>query len=310
VTLVSGRATRRAIDTLREQLAPNASNDELQWLAAVGQRLGLDPIAGHIVLIPRWDSRSKRQVHRPQITADGRLVLAERTGELAGFDGPEWCGERQFDSKGNKIPLDWLEVWDEDGPPYAARVAVYRRGRDRATNGTVRWREFAQTDSKGELLATWAKMPSHMLGKVALSLGLRRAFGDVIPAELELEDDFAPYERVDADTGEIDPGADAQTLEEEREELAKTMSVTVDTSTNDVLELERQLTEAERKTYDEWAKKANMVGVNSRPANRQKIKKITEIRAGRAEQASNPQHPADPGSDYDRYVERGGGLGT
>jgi hypothetical protein len=204
-----GAMTRRAIDTLREQLAPKASDDELNWLAAVGQRLGLDPIAGHLVLIPRWDARAQRDVHRPQITADGRLVLAERTGELDGFDGPQWTGAR--DSAGVH---HWVDLWDDDEPPHAARCIVYRRGRSHPANGTVRWKEFAQWTGPSErrrLVATWQQMPSHMLGKVALSLGLRRAFGDAIPADVDIDDDFAIYERagesppptVDRATGEI-----------------------------------------------------------------------------------------------------------
>lgn len=179
----------RAIDVLREQIAPRASDQELAYLAQVSQRLALDPIAGHIVLIPRWDGRLGREVHRPQITADGRLVLADRTGELDGFDGPEWTGPRNEDATHT-----WYDVWDSDEKPHAARVIVHRRGRSHPTNGTVRWAEFAQSDSKGKLLPTWAQMPSHMLGKVALSLGLRRAFPGIIPVDLDLDDDFIPVE--------------------------------------------------------------------------------------------------------------------
>jgi hypothetical protein len=46
-------------------------------------------------------------------------------------------------------------------------------------------------------------MPSHMLGKVALSLGLRRAFPGIIPVDLDLDDDFIPVE----DHRPIDAGA-------------------------------------------------------------------------------------------------------
>jgi hypothetical protein len=212
------RAQPRAIDVLREQIAPNASDAELEYLAQVGQRLGLDPIAGHIVLIGRWDKRANRTVHRPQVTADGRLVLADRTGELDGFTGPEWTGPRERDGSHR-----WLDLWDEDFPPHAARVFVYRRGREHPVNGTVRWIEFAQTDSNGNVLPTWKQMPSHMLGKVALSLGIRRAFPGIIPTGLEVddvvEDDFAPMEEhrpvevedvdadadVDEDTGLVRP---------------------------------------------------------------------------------------------------------
>jgi hypothetical protein len=200
MTLTPATNRGRLLDTLREQIAPEANDEELAWLAAVGQRLDLDPIAGQLVLIGRWDSRIGRKVHRPQITVDGRLLLAQRTGEYNGADGPEWTGPRN-----ERGEHDWVEVWDGDTPPHAARCIVYRKGRDHPANGTVRWQEFAQwTGTPPRLMPTWASMPSHMLGKVALSLGLRRAFPDVIPADADVDDDFAPYERVEADgNGEI-----------------------------------------------------------------------------------------------------------
>jgi hypothetical protein len=173
----------RAIDVLRDQIAPNASDEELVYLGQVGQRLGLDPIAGHLVLIERWDSRLGRKVSRPTVTAEGRLVLADRSGQLVGIDGPEWCGPRN-DAGGH----DWVDVWDCDDAPHAARVFVHRRGWERPVNGTVRWAEFAQTDRAGNLLPTWQSMSSHMLGKTALSLGLRRAFPGVVPADVEVDD--------------------------------------------------------------------------------------------------------------------------
>ncbi|MBO0730185.1 MAG: recombinase RecT [Acidimicrobiaceae bacterium] len=178
------------LDVLREKLAPDASDKDLEWLGAVSQRLGLDPIAGHIVLIGRYDGRLRRNVYRPQVTAEGRLVVAERTGELVAIDGPQWCGPRN-EAGGH----DWLEVWDDPEPPHAARCFVQRKGWTRPVNGTVRWAEFAQTDGQGRLLPTWRAMPSHMLGKTALSLALRRQFPGLIPAEIDeadREEDVGP----------------------------------------------------------------------------------------------------------------------
>jgi hypothetical protein len=181
------RRTTRAIDELRDQIAPQAQDSELAYLAQVSKRLGLDPIAGHIVLIPRWDKRLNRMVNRPQITADGRLVLADRSGHLDGFTGPEWTGPRKDDGTHT-----WVDVWDDEYPPHAARVFVYRRGRAHPVNGTVRWTEFAQLDSKGNVMPMWKQMPSHMLGKVALSLGIRRAFPGIVPGGVD--DDLTSLE--------------------------------------------------------------------------------------------------------------------
>jgi hypothetical protein len=72
-------------------------------------------------------------------------------------------------------------VWDDDDDwPYAARVLVYRHDWTRPANGTAKWSEFHQTiggaGGSQVLSPFWRRMPSHMLGKVAESLALRRAF--------------------------------------------------------------------------------------------------------------------------------------
>lgn len=177
----------RELAIVREQLAPDATKDELTWFGHVANHLGLDPFRGQIVLIGRYDRRVKRNVHRPQVTVDGRLALAEATGELDGIEGPMWCGPRtEHDGQ-----LVWQEVWmDDERPPYCARTLVYRKGRRQPTaNGTAKWSEFVQMvgdfDGAGnrvgdKLAPLWRQMPSHMLGKVSLSMALRRAFSDVI----------------------------------------------------------------------------------------------------------------------------------
>jgi RecT family len=172
-------ATSHPIGVLRDQIAPDATDAELAFFAQVCARLQLSPFADQIVLIGRWDSRLGRKVHRHQITVTGRRVLAERSGELQGIDGPEWAGPRV------KGELRWSELWDDDTePPYVARVFVYRKGWVKPANGTAKWAEFAQTDNKGNLLPLWKKMPSHMLGKVAESMALRRAFPDAISPDV------------------------------------------------------------------------------------------------------------------------------
>lgn len=174
---------RPLLQILREQLAPTATDDELAYFGQVCQRLDLDPFAGHIYLIPRWDARVGRVISRPQVSVEGRQVLAERSGLVAGIDGPYWCGPKRDDGTHT-----WVDVWDDDDPPHAARVFVYRKGWEAPANGTVRWKEFAQKDKHGNVLPLWEKMPSHMLGKVALSLGLRRAFPGMVPHGVDLED--------------------------------------------------------------------------------------------------------------------------
>lgn len=170
---------------IKEQFAPKATDQDLVYFGQVATHLALDPWAGHIVLTPWWEDG--KQIHRPLLTVAGRRFIAQRTGHLRGIVGPAWCGVRQFSEDGKKIPLDWMELWDEDDDyPYAARCFVYRNDWDHPANGTVKWSEFSQTYNAGSrdrpdwrLKPTWAAMPSHMLGKVAESLALRRAFSEV-----------------------------------------------------------------------------------------------------------------------------------
>ena len=187
------------LDTIRNQFAPNATDLELEHFGAVCQRLALDPYADQICLIGRrakvTDDRGRetwRMVHKPQITVAGRRAIASRTGRLAGIQGPVWCGPRRFDNDGAKLPLEWLEVWDGDGEdyPYAARCLVWPVGWNHPANGTVKWGEFAEyLDAERKRLSPfWTRSPSHMLGKVAESLALRRAFAEVDSAIATFED--------------------------------------------------------------------------------------------------------------------------
>jgi hypothetical protein len=188
----------RWLSVIRDQMAPGASEEDLAYFGQVCRRLALSPFAGQVALIGRWDRKLARQVHRPQITVAGRRALAWRTGRLAGVDGPVWCGPR--DPAGAE--LVWREVWDDDDAyPYCARALVYVKGWDRPANGTAKWSEFSQwydgDDHQAHLVPLWSKMPSHMLGKVAESLALRRAFPEVAEAVAEVD--------ADDETATLDP---------------------------------------------------------------------------------------------------------
>jgi hypothetical protein len=180
----------RAIATLRDQIAPGATDAELAFFAQVCGRLDLSPFADQIVCVGRFDKRANRTVFRHQITVAGRRALAARTGRLQGIEGPVWCGPRAGAGE-----LVWRDVWDDnDVAPYCARVLVHVAGWTVPANGTAKWSEFAQFDHSGKLLPLWRSMPSHMLGKVAESMALRRAFPDVIdPAVMESIAVDAPY---------------------------------------------------------------------------------------------------------------------
>ena len=170
-----------------EKIAPNATSLDIDYLAAVCRRLELSPFTSpaQIVLVPRYDARLKRQVFRPQVTVDGRLALAVRTGHVVGIEGPEFTGPREkWTRDGQRIWTDLWDIGEEQRPPRAARYYVHVRDWTKPVNGTATWPEFMQTDSNGELLPLWRRMPSVMLAKSALSLALRRSGVEAFAADV------------------------------------------------------------------------------------------------------------------------------
>ena len=150
-----------AIDTerigaLRNLIAPDCNDAELELFIQVCKRTGLDPFAKQIYAAKNGNKMMTI------VSIDGLRLMAQRTARYDGREGPEW-----YDGE------SWTDVWLDDAPPKAARVGVKVRGGG-TTWATVSWREFGSTSG------TWKRMPAHMLAKVAESHALRAAF----PAEL------------------------------------------------------------------------------------------------------------------------------
>lgn len=146
------------LDVIKRLICKDATDTELSLFGQVCQRTGLDPFAKQIYGIKR-----KGQL-AIQTSIDGLRLIAQRSREYAGQDGPQWCGKDGI----------WRDVWLEDEHPAASRVGVYRIGWTRPVWGIATWKEYAQNTGQ------WPTMPAHMLAKCAESLALRKAF----PAEL------------------------------------------------------------------------------------------------------------------------------
>jgi len=153
--------TYNRIATVRNVLAPDLSDQELQLFALVAQRSGLDPFAKQIYAIKR-----KGRVTF-QTGIDGLRSTAERTTEYEGSSEPVY------------EPVDWDTRQGKDRHPERATVIVYRfrSGRRIEQSATARWDSYYPGPDQG---FQWAKMPDVMLAKCAEAAALRKAFPYVL----------------------------------------------------------------------------------------------------------------------------------
>lgn len=150
---------------LREQYGKMNDSDFATFVMQI-ERTRLDPFARQIYAIARWNSQARKETWAVQASIDGFRLIAQRSGEYEGQTGPHWCAE-----DGN-----WVDVWLSDKPPVAARVGVYRNGFREPCWGVAKFAAFAGRTKDGGLNMFWARMPDHMIAKVAEALALRKAF--------------------------------------------------------------------------------------------------------------------------------------
>jgi len=142
------------VDLIKRTVAKGATDNELALFLYQCQRTGLDPLSRQIHFVKRAGQGAI------QTGIDGYRVIAQRTGEYAGNDDPEYTGS-------------------DNAHPDAAKARVWRivAGHRVSFEATARWSEYYPGEKQAFM---WRKMPFLMLGKCAEALALRKAF----PAEL------------------------------------------------------------------------------------------------------------------------------
>lgn len=143
------------VGLIRRMCCAGSSNDELALFLMQCRRTGLDPLSKQIHAVKRGGKMTI------QVGIDGLRLVAERTGETDGQDGPYWCGEDGV----------WKDVWIGTAKPVACKVTVFRKGQAHGYTGVARWAEFYSPAG-----GMWDKMPSVMIAKVAESIALRKGF--------------------------------------------------------------------------------------------------------------------------------------
>lgn len=218
----NGTFTQSQVELVKRTICKGATDDELSLFLAVCQRTGLDPFARQIYSIERktWnkDKRDYDVTRSIQTGIDGFRVIAEKTNEVDGQEGPFWCG---MDGK-------WQEVWLESNlPPVAAKVIVHRKGAKFPFVGVARFDAYAQFFKDGnewKLTQMWNRMGDVMIAKCAEALALRKAFPQKL-GELRTTDEMMQAENPERDAlpeqEKLPVGATVEVFTPEKEANAK-----------------------------------------------------------------------------------------
>ena len=158
--------SRERLQVIKEVYCRGSTDAEFALFVSACKRTGLSPEAKQIYAVKRWDPDLKKEVLGIQTGIDGLRLVAERSKNYSHQEGPFWCGA---DGR-------WVDVWLEDDPPVAAKVAVFKKDCEHPTWGIAKYSSFVQTRRDGTVVKVWSKQPDNMLAKCAEAQALRKAF--------------------------------------------------------------------------------------------------------------------------------------
>lgn len=149
--------TAEEIELMKQTVAKDTTDLELQLFLHQCERTGLDPFNRQIHAIKRWHSSQKKQVMTMQVGIDGFRVIAARPGDYAPGREPTF-------------------TYDPDGEVISATAYGWKcvKGKWFEVSATAFYDEYVQLTKAGKPNRMWGKMPRVMLAKCAEAQMLRK----------------------------------------------------------------------------------------------------------------------------------------
>jgi len=143
---------------LKNSICKTLDENEFETFIKVCVDSRLNPFKRQIYAIKRNGKNGPQVTYQTGI--DGFRAIAGRTGQHLNT-------KVFWKAKGK----DWVDFWEEDEAPVAAKAEVYKNGCPEPFVATARFKSYQVRTNP-----LWASMPENMIGKCAEALALRKAF--------------------------------------------------------------------------------------------------------------------------------------